>query len=305
MAAKLMSAMRAVHLVRRALALCATVASTLLWTAGSHGAGRPVMAVSFEIDSPTFRRTLEDRAGAEQTLATQLAGMLSPLFSFAEWRAGAAPGSPMGTLVARMVETEASPTPRVEVVWFVRTPSEELVALPLPNVVIYPATNPNWDTGNLKRFQTRVRDEMDPVVRSEGFRRLTFDEVLRKLPIATTVQALPDDHVVVVPLVWKQMRLGQGSEVAVRFTRRSGDGEKHGSLRLAQIGERGRQPGAGFVQGGVKEAVFDAQPLQLDRSWNPALPALLDNATVRCFITTFQSAEFDDAAPGMPILDPQ
>ena len=267
-------------------------------------ADRPVMAVAFDVASPTFQRTLPELPAAQRSLAERLAAELAPHFAFAQWQAGPAAGAVMGTLIARLAEVPAAPFPRIEVSWLLRTPAGDLVALPLPTALVYAATNPNWDTSNRLRFETRVFDETMKVVRTGGFYELAFNEVLRKLPIATAVMPVESDHVVLVPLPWKQLRLGQGSELAVRFTKVGAQGEKQGSLQLAQINERGRRPGLGFVQGGVKEAVFDSQTLVLDEHWNAGLASLLSNATVRCFLTVYQSAEFADAEPGRPILDP-
>jgi hypothetical protein len=270
----------------------------------AFAADRPVMAVAFEVTSPTFQRTLPELPAAQQSLAERLAAELSPHFAFAQWRAGPPAGPVMGTLIARLAEVAAAPFPRVEVSWVLKLPSGEIVALPLPTALVYAATNPNWDTSNRLRFETRVFDETMKVVRTGGFYELAFNEVLRKLPIATAVMPVESDHVVLVPLPWKQLRLGQGSEVAVRFTKVGAQGEKQGSLQLAQINERGRKPGLGFVQGGVKEAIFDSQALVLNEHWNASLTSLLANATVRCFLTVYESAEFSDAEPGRPILDP-
>jgi len=291
--------------LRRAAAPAVAVAA-LLTTGVALAADKPFIGLVFEIESPTFKRTLPDAGASERNLAQRLAAELAPHHPFADWRPGVSTGG-MGALIARLVEGNESPFPKIEVVWSLKLPSgERVLQTPLPNAVIYAPSNPNWDTSNGPRFETRVFEEMMKVVRSGGFHEIAFKEVLRKLPIATEVQPVERDRVVLVPLKWSQLRLGQGSELAVEFVRSNGTDRKKGRVALSRIDERGRDPGRGFVQGGVKEAVFDSQVLALDGGhWNAALQGLLTNATtVNCFITVFESAEFGGAAPGQPLLDP-
>jgi hypothetical protein len=257
---------------------------------------KPYMEVVFEIQSPTFRRALPEVPMAEATLAQKLADEFARRHRFADWLSAPRTGAPMGQLIARLVEVEAHPFNQVLVTWFVKTPSGSVEALPLQPVEIYPPTNNNWDAGNRQRFETHVFGKIVEVIQVQGFQDATFQDVLSKLPIATSVMPVDSDRVIIVPLLWKHLRLGQDSELLVKFTSASPQGAPHqGSLTLSRINERSRgHEGIGFVQGGIREGMLDTQVLPLTAQWNPALATLLNKATVRCFITAFKLAEFDD-----------
>jgi len=257
---------------------------------------KPYMAVSFEIQSPTLQRALLDAPKSEASLAQKLALEFARHHRFADWDGAPRQLAPMGQLVARLEEVPAHPFNQVVVKWFVKTASglEELPSL--QPVEIYAPTNNNWDAGNSQRFESRVLGKIVEVIQVQGFQDATFKNVLSKLPIATSVMPIESDHVILVPLLWKHLRLAQDSELLVKFTKVSGAGvQRQGTLTLSRINERpSGKEGVGFVQGGIREGVLDTQVLPLSQQWNPALPGLLDKATIRCFITAFKQAEFEE-----------
>jgi len=292
--------MAATSLIVPRFAVLALGAALLLGGAARAADPRkPHMELVFEISAtlaPTFRRLLPEVDKAQANLAQMLAAEFAPRHRFTDWASTPQAVAPMGQLIARLVETDARPFPRVQVKWFIKTASGFAEELPLQAVEIYSPTTNLWDTGNRQKFESRVYGEILKVIQVQGFQEATFREVLSKLPIATSVTPVESDKVILVPLMWRQLRLGQDSELLVQFSKPTPQGgQQKGSLTLSRINERSRSgDGIGYVQGGIRDGVLDAQALPLNQQWNAALPQLLDKATIRCFITAYKLAEYED-----------
>lgn len=294
--------MAASTLIERGVAALALGTVLLVTTGGACAADprKPHIEVVFEIDAinaPTFRRLLPEVDKAQANLAEQLATVFAPSHRFTDWTGTPQAVAPMGRLIARLIEVGTTkPFPRVVVKWFIRTPSGLVEELPLQAIEIYSPTTNLWETGNRQKFETRVFSETIKVIQVQAFQETTFKEVLSKLPIATSATPVESDRVILVPLLWRQVRLGQDSEILVQFIKTTPQGsQQRGSLTLSRIGERSRAgDGVGFVQGGIRDGMLDAQAMPLSQQWNAALPQLLDKATIRCFITAFKLAEYED-----------
>jgi hypothetical protein len=262
---------------------------------------KPQVRVTFEIEAPKFLH-LPGKAAARQDLAARIAGELGRRYRFADWPAGPAADSPtdpptdppIGSLTARLVQVPAHPGPQILVKWFAGFGSSAPVELNLAPIEIYAPSNPDWDTHNPAAFVSRVAQQVMPFVRSDGFQRQLRDEVVHKLSIASSVEPVGDERVVVLPRMWKHLQLGQGSKLEVVFTRGSGTAEEQGMLKLVLPSQRPSDPGLGRLQAAVHEASFGPRPLPLTQGWHAQLPALLGGARVACYIRDYQPAD----APG-------
>lgn len=265
---------------------------------------KPHVVVAFEVQAPTFRANLgpQQRASAEEELARSLADELARRYGFAEWRlpapAAAASGAvaaPIGSLIARLVETPAQPGPRVEVRWFGGFGAAAPAALALQPIEVYAPSNPNWHSNNRNAFVSHVKGKLMGTVQPDGFMRVELRrELVRRLPIATAVEARADEQVIVIPRLWKHLQLGRQSVLFVQFSRGSGAQQERGELKLMLPSQRPRGPFQGWVQAGVREASFGPRTLALTGGWNAELPALLGGgASLACFIDDYQPPEFD------------
>ena len=272
---------------------------------------KPHAVVSFEIQARTFRNNLPQRTAAEDELARLIAGELAQRYGFADWTTqqnAPAPGAPagsIGSLVARLVESPAQPGPQIQVRWFggfgAGAPP---AALAIPPIEIYAPSNPNWHSNNKSDFVSHVSQKLLATIRADGFMRGELRrEWLQRLPIASSVIARAEDRVIVIPRMWKHLRLGQQSVLAVTFSRGSGAQEERGQLKLVLPSQRPRDPGLGWVQAGVREASFGTRPLTLTSGWHSDLPTLLGGATATCFIDDYQPLEFEGTA-GAVVLNP-
>lgn len=264
---------------------------------------KPQVRVGFEIEAPKFLH-LPGQAAARQDLAARIAGELGRRYRFADWPAGpgSSPGTaadlptdpPIGSLVARLVQVPAHPGPQILVKWFAAFGSSAPVELNLTPIEIYAPSNPDWDTHNPAAFVSRVAQQVMPFVRSDGFQRQVLDELVHRLPIASSVEPLDAERVVVLPRMWKHLQLGQESKLVLVFTRGSGTAEEQGMLKLVLPSQRPSDPGLGRLQAAVHEASFGTQALPLTQGWHARLPALLGGARVACYIRDYRPAD----APG-------
>jgi hypothetical protein len=260
---------------------------------------KPQVRVGFEIEAPKFLH-LPGQAAARQDLAARIAGELGRRYRFADWPAGAGPAAdatadpPIGSLTARLVQVPAHPGPQILVQWFAGFGSSAPVELNLTPIEIYAPSNPDWDTHNAAAFVSRVAQQVMPFVRSDGFQRQVLREVVQRLPIASSVEPLGAERVVVLPRMWKHLQLGQESKLVLVFTRGSGPAEEQGMLKLVLPSQRPSDPGLGRLQAAVHEASFGTQPLPLTQGWHAQLPALLGGARVACYIRDYHPAD----APG-------
>jgi hypothetical protein len=291
------------RLVSPALALAA---GALLAVSSSADGTKPVVNVRFEIVASKFRQNLPQRAQLEASLAQQVAQQFARRYRFADWPTDVpAAGAQLGTLVARLNEIPRAPSPLIQVEWFATFGADpaNTVALTLPSVEVYSPTNPNWDTNNPADFEARAWSALSPVVGAEGFHGDVLNKFVRELPIASSVTAVADDRVIVVPLFWNDLLLSPESELIVRFSKSLGAVPQRGTLRLDLISPRTREPGLGLLEAGIKEASLGAQPLSLEQRWNQDLPALLGGAQIQCFIDKYRPVEFAGTSHGV-VLDP-
>jgi len=281
----------------------AVVFAAMLGFLPAHaGEGRPYVAVQFEILAPVFRRNLPQRADIETALAQRIGAQISPRFRFADWPGPAADAMTqpkLGTLVVRLEEEEAAPTPRIVMKWYAQFGAGAPRELPIARIEMYSSTDPTWATNNRADFESQAGGKLASEIRTEGFYTLLFRQFVRLLPLATSVRVVPDDRVIVVPLRWQDVLLGPESSVVVRFEKKQGDLTPRGSLTLDLITKRARDPDIGFVQGTVKDASFDGHPLELERRWNSTLPQLLKDADVRCYLAEYEQADPESTGDGL------
>jgi hypothetical protein len=265
------------------------------------------VAVAFEIEAPTFRNNLPQRAQAEDELARVIADEFAQRWRFADWLPRAQAGAaPIGSVTARLVELPAQPGPQIAVRWFGSFGGAGTVPLNgLLPIEVYAPSNPNWHSNNRAEFVSHVKGKLLATIRPDGFidERLRR-EVVQRLPIASSIEVVPGDRVIVIPRLWKHLQLGPKSVLVVRFARGSGVQEEQGQLLLALPSQRPRDPLAGFVQAGVREATFGPRTLPLTGGWNATLPSLLTGtARLAAFIDAYDPLLFDGASGGV-VLNP-
>lgn len=274
---------------------------------------KPHVLVRFEITAPAFVRNLPQRSQSQQSLSEQLAAQMAERYAFADWPVTARDGNAkLGELVLRLEEDGTTePNPSIVVRWYASFGANDvaLQRLPLPEVPIYEPSNPNWDTNSRRDFETRVLSRMNEKTRSDAFYGAFFQIFIRNLSIASTVHAQSGDHVIDVPMQWRDMLLAPESVIVVRFKKTRGAVAEQGSLRLSPVTARilpqdpSTQLSVTMLRGSVDQALFAAQPLNLVSNWNDRLPELLTDAEVRCYIFDYKPVEFAGTAGGL-VIDP-
>lgn len=285
------------------------LAGLLLW-AGAAGAAwaepdplRPQVLVGFEVEADKFRHNLPQLPQASADMARAIAAEFALRYPFADWAGGPAAGNPpIGRLVARLVQQPAVPLPEISVKWFGAAGEGAPVALALPAIEIYSPGVIDRETNNRQALVSHVLQRVLPVVRSDGFQQRFMEAVVQGLPIATTAEMHATDHVVVIPRLWRDLRLGQESKLLLVFKKPVGGQEQQGMVKLVLPSPRTRAPKQGWLEAAVQDASIGASSLTLDKGWHASFPALLDGAKVACFIREYRPAALSGVLDGVSLV---
>ena len=274
--------------------------ATLLLAPVARADGKPYVAVRFEITGPTFKAGLGDRAPLETKLAEAISSTISKRFRFADWPAKpAGPEGKLGALVMRLEEEAANIGPRVVLRWYGDLGTGSVDRLPMETIVLYPPTDPGWPTNNPAELESQVIGKLLPAIETDGFADGFLAKFIRQLPLAQSVDPRADDHVIVLPLKWADVGLGDETTIMVKFVKPQGEVSKRGTVSLDLISERLNDPGKGHIEGGVKSASIGAQPITLQDRWSPELLDLLNGAQVKCFLVDYHPSEFGGTSGGL------
>lgn len=280
----------ATRIARACLGIALVVASAL-----AH-AGKPEVLVQFEIAVPAFERNLPERAKAEQNIRKALATELARTYAFANWstQPAAQPRAQLGRLVLRLEQNpDTRPSPQILVRWLGASGATGAAPadLSLAPIEIYSPGNPNWDTNNRGNFETRLLGKTMEKMRTDAFNAEFFKGFLRRLPIASTIVPQTADRVIEVPVPWDELALSSESELTVVFDKPVDQTRREGSLTLGQIVARisGAEAASPALRGSITKASFDAKTVVLDQqNWNDQVPAMLNGAQVRCYISVYK-----------------
>jgi len=279
--------------------LCSAAAFVLASLASAQcDADKPQVVVQFEVRVPAFETNLPDRALAEQHVREALSAEFARRYEFAGWSAQAAASTAqLGRVVLRLEQDpNTQPNPRVYVTWFGGAGAADdahLTDLGMERIEIYAPGNPNWDTNDRRDFETRLLGKAMEKVDTDAFFQAFFQKFLARLPIASTVEPQPTDHVIEVPVPWSEMLLSSDSKLVVRFTKSIAQVDQHGSLTLTHIDAHTIQGNTADgatsrLRASITEGDFDGRPLVLDANWNDRVPELLDGASARCYLAEYK-----------------
>jgi len=282
-----------------AVRTCRAIGLAAALTACPDGhADKPRVVVQFEVAVPAFTANLPERALAEQHVREALSTEFARRYVFADWatKSGADGAPQLGRVVLRLEQDPNTlPNPRVYATWLGSagiTDDGGLTDLGMERIEIYSPGNPNWDTNDRRDFETHLLDKAMEKVGTDAFYQVFFQKFLARLPIASTVEPLPNDRVIEVPLPWSDVVLSSDSKLVVRFAKSIANVTQRGSLTLTHIATRTAQGAAGAagsrLRGSIAEADYDGQPLTLEHSWNDRVPEILNSATARCYIADYK-----------------
>ena len=264
---------------------------------------KPQVLVGFEIVAEKFAR-LPDQATARTDLGKLIAAEFALRYPFSEWSAGSAVTNnpPIGRLTARLVQTPAVPLPDIWVKFFGSTGDNALVELPLPQVPIYSSGEIDRETSNRAAFVAHVAQRVLPVVRSDGFQRRFLETVVQDLSIANTAEMQATERVVVIPRMWRDLRLAQESTLLLVVKKPVGAGVEEGRVRLKLPSQRTRDPRAGWLEASVQGASIGTSDLTLDKGWHTQFQTLLVGAKVSCYIRDYRPLAFPGAVDGVSLV---
>jgi hypothetical protein len=275
-------------------ALCATL---VISAKAEPDPPKAYILVSFEIEAEKFARNLPDQAAARAELARTIAAELALRYPYADWVVGPpAAHPPIGRVSARLVQTSGVPAPVIWVSWWAGAGDGALVEVPIPPVEIYSSGVIDRETNNKAAFVSYVGQRVTPVLRSDGFQQKFLDSFVREVPIASAAEMRSADHVVIIPRLWRDLRLGQESKLVVVFKRPVGAAHEEGMLRLTLPSPRTSDPKLGWLQAGVQDASIGPQTLQLNAGWHDRFATLLDGARVACYIRDYRPIAFPGTA---------
>ena len=258
---------------------------------------KPQVLVSFEIEAEKFARNLPDQSAARAELAQLIANEFALRYPFAQWTLGSAAEAnpPIGRLTARLVQKPTGGVPSIWVKWYGNPGDGGLSELPIQNVEIYPSGVVDRETNNKAKFVSRVASLVLPTVQSDGFQQQFMNVMVQRLPIASAAEMRSADRVVIVPRLWRDLRFGRETTLALVFRRPVGNTFEEGTLKLVLPSQRVSDPKAGWLQAGVHDASIGPNALPLNGGWHERFQTLLDGAIVRCFIKEYHQDAFPDA----------
>ena len=257
---------------------------------------RPQMVVSFEIEAEKFARNLPEKGAASAELAQLIASEFALRYPFAQWSNGVAVATepPIGRLAARLVQKPTGGIPSIWVKWYGSAGEGQLVELPIQQVEIYSSGVVDRETNNKARFVARVASLVLPTVQSDGFQQQFMNVVVQRLPIASAAEMRSADRVVIVHRMWRDLRFGRETTLALVFRRPVGNAFEEGTLKLVLPSSRASDPKAGWLQAGVQDASIGTNSLRLNDGWHERFQTLLEGAVVRCFIKDYHLQAFTD-----------
>jgi len=258
---------------------------------------RPQVVVGFDIEAEKFARNLPEKSAASAELASLIAKELALRYPFADWAVAAGPATepPIGRLTARLVQKPSGGVPSIWVKWFGSAGANPLLELPIQEIEIYSSGVVDRETNNKARFVARVAGLVLPAVQSDGFQQKFMNVVVQRLPIALAAEMRSADRVVVVPRMWRDLRLGRETTLALEFRRPVGNSFEEGTLKLVLPSSRASDPKAGWLQAGVQSASIGPNPLPLNGGWHERFQTLLEGAVVRCYIKDYHLQAFSDS----------
>jgi hypothetical protein len=253
--------------------------------------------VSFEIEAEKFAKNLPDQASARTELAKNIASEFALRYPFADWLLSSpVPANPpIGRLAAKLVQSPAAPLPSIWVKWFASAGDGALVELAIPPVEIYSSGVVDRETNNKAAFVSYVAQRVVPTVRSDGFQQQFLSSVVRELPIASEAEMRSADHVVIIPRMWRDLRLGQETKLLLTFKRPVGNAVEEGKIGLVLPSQRTSDPKLGWLQAGVQDASIGPTALTLDSGWHARFQTILDGAKVSCYIREYHPITFSGA----------
>jgi hypothetical protein len=264
---------------------------------------KPQVLVSFEIVAEKFASNLPDQSAARAELAKVIAGEFSLRYPFADWLVGSggAGNPPIGRLTGRLVQTAAVPLPNIWVKWFASAGEGAMVELPIPPIEIYSSGVVDRETNNKAAFVTYLAQRVIPTVRSDGFQQQFFGVVVQSLPIASTAEMRTTERVVIIPRLWRDLRLGQETKLLLVFKKTVGNAIEEGMIKLVLPSQRTSEP-KGWLQAGVQDASIGPNPLVLNGGWHDRFQTLLDGARVSCYIREFHPIAFPGSLGPVSLL---
>jgi hypothetical protein len=285
------------------LALALGVAAPAAWPLDD----KPHVLVQFEIVAPAFRLNLPQRSVAQSNIGNEVALQIAQRYAFADWTVTPRDGETrLGALLLKLEEENAVPNPRIVMRWYAGSDPASATKLPIPAVVLYAATDANWDTNSRPTFETRVTDKLREAMSNDGFYEQLFTHFVQTQPIVKSAKATITDRAIDVPVSWRQMLLGQSSIVELRFTPRDVPDGDPAQLTLTpviarQVVDASTNSTATLLRGAVNEARIGVTMLPLTQNWNERLPTLLRDAEVSGYLKKYEPGEFAGTAGGLVV----
>ena len=260
---------------------------------------RPLVAISFAVESPEFKATLDAALpDLERAVAERLRALCQERFGFLAWTEGSrvADRSQLAALFqVSLIEKQGGFGPHILIGYAIEIGGQRLAGPDLLPVEIYGPVD-NHPTHEPDKLRAKVVEALEGEFGNQDYRRRFLDQFLRRIPLLRKMEAR-DDKQLLLPIRRLKLQARNGSELLAEFhAQMPQEGRKNGRLLLRQAGEvLDDGPQRGLTLCSVLE--FDYAPVTGHRGWHDRIPELLNHLiadTLRVYMWTYDP----DFVPG-------
>lgn len=221
-----------------------------LLLAGSAAVAAPgQVLVVFKIEAQSFKDGLGQRtATTEAKIVPLLAAHLRQRFPPLEWLTTAPPGGAAATVTVSLVEDQQF-LPEVAVKWAAQVGSQQLMLRDVPNWTIYDATLLDRPTRLPDQLAADIDSKVGAWIRSEPAEAALQKNIVKHIPLNNRIDLDQQLQAVLVPLSWKDSKLGDASQFRIEFAR----GQPAGDIKVL-LG-RVTEVQAGAMKGNTRSLV--------------------------------------------------
>lgn len=272
-------------------------------TGVAHALTPRVVRVVVSIESQSFREGLgEARCRQfESKLASDVADALRQQFPVVDWSATDGGGEPAGRLIAAVTERQpqslpAGVEPEVNLEWRAEIGGQPLNMPSVFPELLYSSTTidrPLHDEDG--KFFALLTQKIVGWAQSDTNHIKT--EFLKYVPVATSVLVQPGQQVVVIPVPWKQSRLGEKSVFLVSYVDGIANPREQTHVMLSGLARRLSDPLEGSTQSHLSDCTRGGATINPAQQWQTCLDPL--NANPSRNVSVRVDDYIYDANPGV------
>jgi hypothetical protein len=256
----------------RSLVCIALAAATLT---PAHALTPRAVLVVVKIESDQFRRGLGEAQAAqiESTIAAEVAASLAQQFPLVDWLVTAGADPPVGRLTAAVTEKPTAMMPEIKLEWRAEINGNPL---PMPSVfpqILYSASNADRPVHNDRgAFVVLLQEKV--VGWAQADTNHLRGEFLKNVPLATSVTLEPGRMLVVIPVPWRESRLGEESEFRVSYIGGTAELPEQTRVMLSGVALRLLDPLQGNTQSHVIECTLGGARVDAAQLWDVCVDPL-------------------------------